>query len=222
MNQEIVPFEYYDAFRSVRCAKNLFWGLIAVALVVQLVSFVLVNFVGVLDGLYSGCCASCPVATRGVNFADNSAQQWRDVFYWVLPGSKFMALASAMLLSLTLLLAVKLSLVGRLGGIAGLISAFFWSLILLAIVTPWQQVIHGSFASGALYNLDELLLSTAKVRSAWGAKDVSALTWIVFYARFLAFPVVAVLVWLDVASKFSRGYRNMNLPRPAEILSANP
>jgi hypothetical protein len=223
MNQEIVPFEYYDAFRSVRCAKRLFWWLIAVALVVQLTSFVLVNFVGVIDGLYMSPSATAPAATEWARQATgDSAWQWRDVFYWVLPGSKFLAFSSAILLSLTLLLAVKLSLVGRLGGVAGLISAFFWSLILLAIVTPWQQVIRGTFACGALYNLDELLRAVAKVRGTWVTHDVSIFTWILFYARFIAFPVVAVLVWLVVASKFARGYRNMNLPRPAEILSAKP
>jgi hypothetical protein len=216
MNQEIVPFEYYEAFRSVRAAKNLFWWLIAAAVVLQLAAFMLVNFVGVIDPLHQPPGASQPAQ------AADPAQRWQDVFGWALPATKFLAFASGMLLSLTLLLAVKLSLLGRLGGVAGLISAFFWSLVLLAIITPWQQVMQGAVACGALYNFDELVRAVGKVRCPWGAKNVSFVTQVLFYARFIAYPVVAVLVWLMVQAKFARGYRGMNLPRPAEVLPGQP
>jgi predicted membrane-bound spermidine synthase len=216
MNQEIVPVEYCDAFRSVRAAKNLFWWLIAAAIVVQLAAFVLVNFVGVIDPLYGSAGAS-----RTAQAAD-AARRWDDLLHWALPATKFLALVSGMLLSLVLLVAVKLSLVGRLGGVAGLISAFFWSLLLLAIVTPWQQVMDGAVTCGALYNLGELTKAAGKVKSDWGAKGVSVFDQVLFHARFVAFPLVALLVWLTVHRKFARGHRGMNLPRPAEVLPHQP
>jgi len=215
MNQQDFPMEYCDAFRSVRAAKNLFWWLIAAAIVAQLAAFVLVNFVGVIDPLHQGG-ASQPAT------APLSAERWQEALTWVLPATKFLALVCGMLLSLTLLVAVNLSLLGRLGGVAGLVSAFFWSLILLALVTPWQQVMNAAVACGALYNLDELVRAAGKVKCSWGVKEAGALDWTLFYARFIAYPLVTVLVWLRVQAKFARGYRGMNLPRPAEMLPGQP
>ena len=41
--------EFADAFRSTRAAKNIISWIIALAILVQLASFVLVDFVGVMD-----------------------------------------------------------------------------------------------------------------------------------------------------------------------------
>ncbi|MFP3937886.1 MAG: hypothetical protein ACLFVW_06055 [Phycisphaerae bacterium] len=182
--------EYAEAFDSVRLAKNIFWLLIAAAIVVQLVCFVLVHFVGVTN----------QAAQLGATQPASSASGWYHALHWIMPAVKFIALVSALLLMLTLMFAVKLSLLERMGGVAGLMSAFFWSLILFALLVPWQDVLAGSFASGALYNLGELTDSKARLGDGWGNK-------VLFYARYAAYPVVTVLVWLVVQMKFGRGYR---------------
>lgn len=182
--------EYAEAFDSVRLAKNIFWLLIAAAIVVQLASFVLVHFVGVTDN--AGQFASTQPSS--------SATWWYHMLHWVMPAVKFIALVAGLLLMLTLIFAVKLSLLERMGGVAGLMSAFFWSLVLFAILVPWQDVLVDSFASGALYSLGDLTGSRARLGEAW--TDT-----VIFYARFVLYPVVTVLVWLVVQMKFARGYR---------------
>lgn len=153
-------------------------------------------------------------------------QKWRIALGWALPVTKFTALVSAMLLSLTLLFAVNLSLIGRLGGGAGLISAFFWSLLLLAIVVPWQQVLRGSvLACGALFNLAELLVA----RTRWSRPEATWQDTAFYYGRFVAYPGAALLGWLVVHLKFNRACLRMDFPQavsppvaPAGPLPAAP
>jgi len=201
--------DYVEAFASVKAAKNVFWWLIAVAIIVQLAAFVLVDFAGVLDGKYA-----TPTATAPATAPADSAQWWFSGLCWILPMSKFIGLVSALLLALTLMFAVKLSLLGRLGGAAGLTSAFFWSLILLAVVTPWQQMFRFSLACGALYNLSELIDYAKDVKSSWGAESITKLSWILYYARFLLYPLIALILWLVVGIKFACGYRKLALAGP--------
>ncbi len=144
--------------------------------------------------------------------AARNREMWYLVLVWALPTAKFLAVVIAALLTCTLLLAVLMSLVGRLGGAAGFVSAFFWSLILLAMVTPWQQVLNGTWACGALYNLSDLLTQIKLVKPSWDPPTPpTTLDLTLFYARFLAYPAIALLVWLVVQTKFARGYGRMNL-----------
>ncbi|GAH70287.1 unnamed protein product, partial [marine sediment metagenome] len=217
------PSEYADALRSARLAKNIFWWAILVMIAVQLFGFCMVRFVGVID-------AAPQLATNDRIFvkdtyeqpAQDRARAWYDVLHWLMPASKFLALATALLLSLSLLFAVKLSLLGRLGGVAGLVGAFFWSLVLLALVIPWQQVPReSSFASGALCNLGYLNRWTKDVQPSWGAENVPWLTYVLYYARFIALPVVTVLVALIVQGKFARGFRRTSLQAGGAMLTVS-
>ena len=167
---------------------------------------------------------SAPLAAT--NKPLTQAQKWHGVLRWSLPAAKFVAMASGMLLVLTLLFAVGLSLVGKLGGTAGLISAFFWSLILFMMVIPWQQVLGKTeLACGALYNLGELL----ERRRTWGAAGDSTND-LFYYGRFVAYPGVALLIWLIVHVKFTRGAMRMTFPHalpgpvpaPAQAVTPQP
>ncbi len=208
--------QYAEAFVSVRAAKNIFWWLIAAAIVVQLTCFILVNFVGVLDANYTpapAASATQPVTAESEDHGDavQASTIWTGVMHWLLPATKFMALVMSVLLVLTLMFAVKLSLLGRLGGVVWMMSAMFWSMILLAIMTPWQQMFGGAVACGATYNLGELIDFTKQIKSSWGADQVSAISQVVYYARFVAYPIVALAVWLAVQFKFAKGYEQMKL-----------
>jgi hypothetical protein len=122
-----------------------------------------------------------------------------------------------MLVTVAIGMAVMLSLIGRLGGMAGLIGAFFWSTILLAMVVPWQQVLPGSsMACGALFNFAEL---TAR-RAAWSGADATLQQSVFYHGRFLAYPLAAALVWLIVQVKFARGCSQMHYPHVVAPVSA--
>jgi hypothetical protein len=195
MEQFVSPHggdEYSRAFASVHAAKNWFWWLILAALLAQAVAFVLVRFVGVVD----------------LGQLGDGTDAWSLLLGWALPVTKFVALGSAILLSLAMLLAANVSLVGRSPGVAGYVSAFFWSLVLCLFLVPWQQALPGSsILCGATYNFGELSSQTRLVTGsspAWGKH-------LYYYSRFVAYPVFVVLLWLMVQVKFGQGYRRMTL-----------
>ena len=190
--------QYATAFKSVRSAKNLFWLLILLAILIQLGGFILVHYVGL---------TGAPAVAENQAEATGRAEFWQNICLWAFPTSGFMALVAGVLLMLTLLLAVKLSLLGRFGGVAGFISAFFWSLILMVLLTPWQYLLRGAAGQGALYGYTEL----TRLRSAWAGADASWAHKMLYYVRFLAYPAVTILVCAVVQWKFAGGYKQTNL-----------
>ena len=87
---------------------------------------------------------------------------------------------------LTILLALKISLVGRLGGINHICRAFFLSLIMLFLLLPWQKV-FGGIALGAIYTPCELV--------KWCSAESSEVFCIVLrYLRFTGYWLVILLL----------------------------
>jgi hypothetical protein len=209
--------EYHAALFTVRRAKNCLWWLIVLSLVVQMAAFVSVRYAGVIDdapqlsGVASSDDKQATTAPAKVLNEETSgaAWIWYDVLCWILPATKYIAMAAGMLLVLTMLTAVQLSLVGRTGGVAGFIGGFFWSLLLLVFLIPWQQVTGSTLACGALYNLGELIDWTRPI--IWDAKDATLLTKVLYYDRFIGYPVFILLLSLVVQMKFIRGWRRASL-----------
>ncbi|MBS3821064.1 MAG: hypothetical protein KGY81_04795, partial [Phycisphaerae bacterium] len=134
---------------------------------------------------------------------------WFVSLTWVLPGSRFMIVVSAAILTIILMFATMLAINGRASGVSGVLSAALWSMFLLAVVVPWQQALNTSIACGATFNVAELLRRTSETLPRWGARTPNLMEQILYYVRFLAFPGLALLVWLVVTVKFARGYGRM-------------
>ncbi|MCK4959051.1 MAG: hypothetical protein KAT00_06615 [Planctomycetes bacterium] len=94
---------------------------------------------------------------------------------------------SATLYSLTLLISLKISLIGRLGGINHISRAFFLSLFVLVILLPWQQCFPGMIV-GAMFTPDELLCG-------WNmTADTSILEQIFYHLRFIGMWLLVLLL----------------------------
>ena len=115
----------------------------------------------------------------------------------------------ALLLSMTLIFTTLVMLNGRTVGVSRVASAFFWSLLLLLLLFPWQSVLnHPTLMAGiegdrfhipgVLYTWPELYENGKEFynRPAW-------LGWM----RFVVWPVVALLLLLIVQSKARRGVK---------------
>lgn len=144
---------------------------------------------------------------------DKRARMWEFGLRWAMAATKFLAFVSALILAVLALVKVQISLVGRLGGAAALTRALMWSLVLLAMVTPWQQIFERSLVSGALYNLSDLVAQARTI--LWSQKAPGAWELVVYYARFLAYPVVTLLVALLVYGHWRQGYRSMVMTEPS-------
>ena len=216
IHTHVADDQYQAAFGTVRAAKNWFWWVVLACLIVQIAGFMLVRFGGIIDAASAVAPTAAPAegepaeeqpAEEEPDKVD--AEMWYGALFWVFPATKFIAMASGILLAVTLLLAVALTLIGRAGGVPGFVSAFFWSLVLCVFLIPWQQLHQTDFASGALYNLGYLVNHTRT--AVWQGGEVSLLTKILYYARFLAYPCLVIFLELIVQAKFARGYRRMIL-----------
>lgn len=199
--------EYAQAMRSIRAAKNVFWTIAVLAILIQTSIFLLVHVwppihCHVLQTTAQAAMAPAPASEPSatpappvVNWAKWAS--WSQLLHWLLPVTTFVGAVSAMLLTLSILFGVLIALLGRRPGLATMISAFFWSLILLAAMIPWQQVMPGNFVTGATFNLADL-----KWWESWVAKaSVWEHLWL--YGRFLGFLVAALVVAVVVQAKFA-------------------
>lgn len=98
----------------------------------------------------------------------------------------FVLIPTAILYCLTMLFILKVSLLGRLGGINHISRAFFLSLVMVVLLLPWQRFFGGIFM-GAIYTPQELLNS----RAAAEAKDIFVVGQ--YYLRFTVYWVVVML-----------------------------
>ena len=215
LRPEVGPLEYFDAFKVVRRAKNLLMLIILLSILVQLAGVILVEFVGVAEVSAPPAKEAATTAAATTGPATTAAGlPLRTPIFWLLPATKFTALVACMLLVLTLMFCVDISLVGRLGGIAGFARAFFLSLILMAMLVPWQQVLKAPFSCGALFNLGQLEQARRKLQEDTLAQSLH-------YARFIAYPALALLVLVIVQIAFGKGHKRMSIP-PAVTVSRRP
>jgi len=107
----------------------------------------------------------------------------------------FVILSAVILYCLSLLVCLKISLAGRLGGINHITRAFFISLFLLVIVMPWQ-VILPKVLIGSSWLPGELLCG------GWAKADGSTFWTVMLYLRFCGLCLVTfwLLLWAQLRS----------------------
>lgn len=118
----------------------------------------------------------------------------------VLKISNFIFVLTATMYCLTLLMGLKISLTGRLGGISHISRAFFISLFALVVTLPWQVLLPGVIV-GAIYTPYELLCQ-------WHATVQNSTFWLITcYLRFAGLWLAALIlfIWAQMRSaKWSR------------------
>lgn len=109
----------------------------------------------------------------------------------------FALILAATLYCLVLLISLKISLVGRLGGISHISKAFFLSLIALVILMPWQVMFEG-VCLGAIYTPAELFAD-------WTTAGSSELACqILYYARFAGMEILVLLLILTAQCRSAK------------------
>jgi hypothetical protein len=117
----------------------------------------------------------------------------------------FALILSAVLYCLTMLFILKVSLLGRLGGINHICRAFFLALIFAVLIMPWQKLFPGVFI-GAMFTPAELKNACIK------AADYNIFATIIHYLRFTGFWL-AVLLFLIFAQLRSGRWSKATLRR---------
>ena len=115
---------------------------------------------------------------------------------------------AGLLYCLTILLSLKVSLVGRLGGMNHISRAFFLSLVMLILLLPWQRV-FGGVVLGAIYSPCELVKwSSAETPHIFGI--------ILYYLRFSGYWLLIML--LLIFSQLRSGRWTKSILRRLEVI----
>src|SRR5205814_834638 len=130
---------------------------------------------------------------------------------YLVGASAFLGVILTIVLSFVLLLIVNIMLVGRLIGVAKCTSAYIWCLVLLVLLFPWQAFLSNATFSdpsfkipGVLYTWDELrMLAKFGIATPVDNKLELLLRW----SRFVAFPVITIMIVLSIQIKSNRGLR---------------
>ncbi len=129
--------------------------------------------------------------------AEPNEVQQVEVRFWFEPRVKhitalvrflnFVIIPAAVLYCLTMLFSLKVSLIGRLGGINHIVRAFFLSLVFVVLLLPWQLMFAPVFG-GVLFIPSELIAACQAQKTTLA--NVS------FYLRFTGYWLLAVLLLL--------------------------
>jgi hypothetical protein len=120
---------------------------------------------------------------------------------WVIRVCNYLLVVSAVMYSLTLLFAMKISLVGRLGGISHITKAVFLSFFMVVLILPWQLLFR-PVLFGAIYTPDELL-------NAWTNFDRASITAVaLMFIRFTVLWLIVLFLLLRAQLKSMRWARN--------------
>jgi hypothetical protein len=199
--------DHLDALGSVRAAHAVFFLLILLALLTQIVLYCAVRFEGVLTA-EGGEPVVATATTQAAGLSDavdsDSTVAWRQAIAVLIPLSRFLGLIAACLLVVSYFIGLNVCLAGRLGGARGMTSAFFWSVLLLALLFPWQHLLLGATVQvpGVFYSFDNLQQLAAAAPSGMIAN-------LEHYTRYLGYPVLAIRIALVACLRFVRASRDI-------------
>ncbi len=131
-------------------------------------------------------------------------QKWESIMKLALPIAGFVGLASAIILIVLTMIGIQVNLIGRLPALAAMISAFYWSIITVALLFPWGSLINEPF--GQVGDRIPWLFFTYKEVAAAAANTeasgIQALVWL----RFIVWPLVSLLAAWVAGARFGKAY----------------
>jgi hypothetical protein len=116
---------------------------------------------------------------------------------WLIRFFDFVLILTAILYCLTMLFSLKVSLLGRLGGINHIARAFFLSLTFAVLLMPWQTFFPGVVV-GAMYTPAELQSACAE------ANNYNIFATILHYLRFTGYWLLVLLLLIFAQLRGSR------------------
>lgn len=205
------------ALKSLRLAKT-FWSLLIIlAILIHLAAFVMVEWAGVADTKSPKAMAGQATTKKAGEQKPepNPASVIKDIMDQAMPIAKLAAPVSCGILVAVLALAVLVAIADGTGDTGGFVSAFLWGVILLVMLTPWQNLLRNVLVYGALYDggLDDI----KNTKEAWVSGRHVA-DQILYFGRFVAYPVIALLVWILVQAKFARGFKGKKVSPKVTVI----
>ncbi len=197
--------DFESALRTIRSARGVFVTLLILSLLIHVAAFAAVRWGHVLEATQA---VANGITAAGAQPVTDTAEESEEVGHTafvanliqlVLPLTEFVGQASCALLAFCFLASAQVCLAGGLGGVRGSLSAFFWILVMLALLFPWARWLSGTQVPGVYLTFLEL--------KRFPQSFPSLLPEVLAYLRFLGYPLLALLIVFVANSRYSRGYR---------------
>jgi hypothetical protein len=208
-NNMIETGDSLEAVGVFRTWKNIFFVIVLICLLLSQAGFWAVDlgFIEVPGALHAAEVA--PAAVPGATTSSTEPEDADDgllggligdfdfdLFGRVIGVANGILIVAGILFALTVFFSLMVSLVGRLGGINHISRAFILSLIMAALIIPWQRLL-GSNVVGVAYGAEELVRwLDAK---AGGMPNV-----IFYYLRFTGLWLVVILLLIMAQIRSAR------------------
>ncbi|MDB5327795.1 MAG: hypothetical protein JWM57_3364 [Phycisphaerales bacterium] len=199
--------DYSEALLTARRAKSLIALILALMLIGQIATFLLLRYD--IVRLPSSSATVADVITKATSqpTASETANNTRfiDLLQYLTGIMILGGIGLSIVLAFVLCLIGHVMLVGRLIGVGRVTSALVWALVLLVFLFPWQAFLTTDFhLSGVLWTWDELVarynFDTSMSSEHWAS---TVLNWF----RFAGAPAVALMIVLAIQLKSNRGLR---------------
>jgi hypothetical protein len=205
--------DYSDALITARRAKNVLVLLIFLMLLGQLALFFTAKYTNYIP------VENPPAPMGGVTTMPMDPEVFTssplpskatDLLQYLVALTGFLGITLSIVLALVVLLLTIIMLVGRLVGVSRVTSAFIWSIVLIVLLFPWQAFLADAHFSsdfkipGVLYTWAELV-KFAKV--GVGGNQPTLEGQILHWGRFVAFPLLTIIITLMIQVKSNRGLR---------------
>ena len=205
--------DYADAMMIARRAKNVLFFLLLIMLLIQIGTFFVARMTDRVIPTTPSLADTVTPATHPATTQPLATLRDKAfapaVLRYLTALIDFLGIVFILVLGVVLLLIIKIMLVGRLIGVAQVTSAFVWCVFLGILLFPWQAFLQNTDFSGdfklpgVLYTWPELIHPTLGAKFSTADLYQSILRW----ARFVGWPVVALILLLMIQAKSSRGLR---------------
>ena len=194
------------ALKTLGRGVNLFSMLIVIALLIQAGGFISLYLDKEEPETTASFALTDPSATVAVAAQDHGIS---GALVWLYPLAKFLGFVGSVMLVITLMLAAILSVSSAGKETSIMIGAFFWGVIVLALASPWQELLRGALLQGSLYNLQDIIDWLGRIRPSDG-EPVSSAKMMHFFIRFLGLPFTTFVAVVFVKARFHAGRKALN------------
>jgi hypothetical protein len=200
--------EYCAALAAVRTARGIFALILALSLLTTVGAYCAARWGKALhepsgETATTSAPAGEPSMADAAGESGEGSRPLHHLFRLGLPLAAFLGPVSCALLAATCLIGANVTLSGGLGGVRGMLGAFFWALALLVLLFPWSRwfgdVSGVPRIPGVYSGYEELRHLPGELG------DMSRQ--VLHYLRFLGYPILALLMLLFANRHFKRGYR---------------
>ena len=201
--------DYAGAMRTIRTTRRLFLLLLVLSLFVHGAAYGLGRWTRILSAtetVQQEVESPSPEGAPGTIELQEPAERFSWTYYvveMVLPLSEFIGQLSCGVLLMCYLLAANVALSGRLGGVRGSLTAFFWMLVVLALLFPWHRWMGQAIGDVQIPGVYLAFQDVIDVPAEFAGRKAE----VIHYVRYLGYPLIVLLMALVGDRRYAKGYR---------------